>query len=275
MPSRTLNIVGAGLAGSFVDRLAKSEGIKTRVFDEENQYSASRYSENIFSFGWGERLGAELAESAVKTLKKTVSVDEVNFRNINLIKSYRVKPQNVLVEYIKDRVLKVNDEGVDTNNNGFQKGDTIVCAGAFCNKLVPVPSLNSLSGHGLLFNGKWEKEPMMLMPIPHKHFKVFQFSENKIWFGDSVAIKHANYMQKQESYINKSIKRAEDYFGLKNPSEIVFGMRPYVGKTANSPKMGHLDRISKRVWVLTGGWKMGLMIYPYLAQKFIQEYSKS
>ena len=110
------------------------------------------------------------------------------------------------------------------------------------------------------------------MPIPHKHFKVFQFDNNSIWFGDSVAIKHENYMKKQEAYINKSLERAQEYFGLTNPKDIVFGMRPYVGKSANNPQMGHLDRLSTRVWVMTGGWKMGLMIYPYLAEKFMQEY---
>lgn len=272
MSTDTLNIVGAGLAGSFVERIARKHKLKTRVFDEHNSYAASPYSENIFSFGWADRLGHEMADVSKRILKETVEVDEVNFRNVNLIKSYRVKPQNVLVEHIKDTVTEVTDDGVMTKNNGFQEGATIVCAGAFCNELVPVMGLNSLSGHGLLFDGVWEKEPMMLMPIPHKHFKVFQFDNNSIWFGDSVAIKHENYMKKQEAYINKSLGRAQEYFGLTNPKDIVFGMRPYVGKNANNPQMGHLDRLSTRVWVMTGGWKMGLMIYPYLAEKFMQEY---
>lgn len=273
MPTETLNIIGAGLAGSFVERIARQNKIKTRVFDEQNSFAASPYSENIFSFGWADRLGTNIADVAKKTLKETVTVDEVNFRNKNLIKSYRVQPRNVLVDYVKDTALKVTDDGVQLRDNGFQKGPTIICAGAFCNKLVPVTGLNSLSGHGLLFKGKWHKEPMMLMPIPHKHFKVFQFDEDRIWFGDSVAIKHKNYMAKQQEYISKSLSRANDYFGLSNPSEIVFGMRPYVGKSANNPQMGYLKKVSPRVWVLTGGWKMGLMIYPYLAEKFIQEYT--
>tara|TARA_R100000773_G_scaffold22815_1_gene20115 strand:+ start:19034 stop:19855 length:822 start_codon:yes stop_codon:yes gene_type:complete len=273
MPAETLNIVGAGLAGSFVERIAAKNKIKTRIFDERNSYAASPYSENIFSFGWADRLGHEIAEVSKRVLKDTVQVDEVYFRNKNLIKSYRVQPKNILVDHIKDSVTAVSDEGVQTQNNGFQQGATIVCAGAFCNELVPVPSLNSLSGHGLLFNGTWKKEPMMLMPIPHKHFKVFQFDEDRIWFGDSVAIKHQNYVKNQETYINKSLNRAREYFGLINPAEIVFGMRPYVGVNAHNPKMGHLERISRRVWVMTGGWKMGLMIYPYLAEKFIREYA--
>lgn len=273
MSAETLNIVGAGLAGSFVERLARKNNIRTRVFDEENSYAASPYSENIFSFGWSDRLGAQIVDAAKKILQDTVKVDEVNFRNKNLIKAYRVQPQNILVDYIKDKVTQVTDDGIMTKNNGFQEGATIVCAGAFCNELVRVQGLNSLSGHGLLFSGVWEKEPMMLMPIPHKHFKVFQFDKKRIWFGDSVAIKHANYMLRQEEYVNKSIKRAKQYFNLSDPKEIVFGMRPYVGRTATSPKMGHLQKLSARVWVLTGGWKMGLMIYPYLAEKFIQEYA--
>tara|TARA_R100000278_G_scaffold122808_2_gene110036 strand:- start:1143 stop:1964 length:822 start_codon:yes stop_codon:yes gene_type:complete len=273
LSTETLNIIGAGLAGSFVERLARKNNIKTRIFDEENSYAASPYSENIFSFGWAERLGTDIADIAKRILQDTVKVDEVNFRNKNLIKSYRVQPKNVLVEYIKDKAIEVSDDGILTKNNGFQKGATIICAGAFCNKLVPVMGLNSLSGHGLLFKGKWRKEPMMLMPIPHKHFKVFQFDEDRIWFGDSVAIKHKNYMAKQQDYIGKSLSRAYDYFGLSDPSQIVFGMRPYVGASANSPKMGHLEKISSRVWVMTGGWKMGLMIYPYLAEKFLGEYA--
>ena len=111
----------------------------------------------------------------------------------------------------------------------------------------------------------------MLMPIPHRHFKAFQFDKNRIWFGDSTAVLHKNYIKRKHELIQNSIQRASKYFNLEGKHELVYGARPFVGESMRNPLMGYVKKVSKRVHVLTGGWKMGLVIYPYLAEKILGE----
>ena len=266
-----INIVGAGLAGSLLARYLRTKNIKYNIFDSSEKYAASKFSENIFSFGWANRIGKEMCDNGIKVLEGLVDIETTYFRNVKKIKAYRVKPENVLIEHIKDKVVAVNSDGVETENNGFFNGVTVVCSGFYSKELIPINNLNALTGHGLLFKGTWEKEPMMIMPIPHRHFKAFQFDENRIWFGDSTAVIHKNYIKRKHELIYNSKKRAEEHFGLTEPIETVFGARPFVGKNTREFKLGYVKKINKRVYSLTGGWKMGLVIYPHLINKLVEE----
>jgi len=269
--TETINIVGAGLAGSILARLLFQNNIKYNIFDSGEKYAASKYSENIFSLGWEKRLGKEICNYSVNTLNKMVKVDTVYFKNINYIKSYRVKPKNILVEHIKDSVTSVNEDGVMTEENGFYKGITVLCAGIYNKDFINIKGLDALTGHGLLFEGVWKKDPAMLMPIPHRHFKAFQFDKNRIWFGDSTTVLHKNYIKRKNELIENSVQRAKKYFNLTGKYETAFGARPFVGKNTRQPMMGYHKKLNGRLHVLTGGWKMGLVIYPYLANKLMSE----
>ncbi len=269
--TETINVVGAGLAGSLLARLFTKNNIKYNIFDSGEKFAASKYSENIFSLGWEKRVGKEICRYSIKSLNGLVDVDTVYFKNINYIKSYRVKPKNILVEHIKDSVVSVSDDGVMTEKNGFYEGITVLCAGIYNKDFVHIEGLDALTGHGLLFEGVWKKEPAMIMPIPHRHFKAFQFDKNRIWFGDSTAVLHKNYIKRKEELIENSVQRAKKYFDLTGEFDIVYGARPFVGENMRQPKMGYHKKINNRLHVLTGGWKMGLVIYPYLANKLMSE----
>lgn len=265
----TINIVGAGLAGSISARLLERKGFKIRLFDNLETYGASRNSENLFSMGWKNKLGEEMTRGGISILKREYNMQSMAFKTkVRFDNVFHIHPRDILMPpEIKEKVIAVSELGVKTQNMEFD-GPVILAAGAWCNELLKgAPMVDSLTGHALLFKGTWEGPPIMEIHAPYRHLKIFQWAPNKIWFGDSTCILDKNYKAKQPIYLERTLSLAKKY-GFSDSPEFVFGKRPWV-----KGQRGHLSKVSENVWLLTGGWKCGLVIYAYLANKLAEEIS--
>lgn len=255
------NIVGAGLAGSMLAKDFDNKGIEYRIFDARLPFAASVISENLFSDTWLKDVG--YIKSSLDFIHNNYKVEKrVFLGKTSTTELYHLPIDEVLKsDYINEKVIEANLEGVRTQS-GFYKGHNIICAGFLAKKLFNLPYLDALSGHGFLI-----KQPSIQDYIntyrPYTHEKLMNWHDGRVWYGDSTAIRHKNYMKKQSNYIQNSIARLKA-LGIESYDQIVFGARPM---NIKNPREGMLIRLNKNNIILNGGWKDGLVIYPYLISK--------
>ena len=255
------NIVGAGLAGSMLAKDFDNKGIEYRIFDARLEFSASIISENLFSDTWLKDVS--YIKNSLDFIHNNYKVEKRLFVNKNIKKElYHLPIPKVLKQdYIKEKVIKATKEGVQTEEK-FYKGKNIICAGFLAKKLFNLPYLDALTGHGF-FIKKQIKEDYINTYRPYTHEKLMNWHNNLLWYGDSTAIKHNNYIKKRKNYIKNSIKRLNK-LGINKYEKIVYGARPM---NTQNKRQGMLVKINNNNIVMNGGWKDGLVIYPYLISK--------
>ena len=254
------NIVGAGLCGSMLAKEFDNIGIEYRIFDAKLPFRASIISENLFSDTWLKDVS--YIKQSLDFIHDNYEVEKRLFVGPTTQKEwYHLPIPNILrFDYIQEEVTQATKEGVLTNN-GFYKGRNIICAGFLAKKLFKLPYLDALTGHGF-FIKKQNIKDYINTYRPYTHEKIMNWHDNTIWYGDSTAIRHNNYIKKRKSYIQSSLKRLKGH-GLKY-NKIVYGSRPV---NIKNPKEGLLVKINDNNIIINGGWKDGLVIYPYLIKK--------
>jgi hypothetical protein len=95
----------------------------------------------------------------------------------------------------------------------------------------------------------------------------FQIRPRQVWFGDGTALIEKTWQAESVQRVASSIKRAEEYFGLKGKAKAVVGARPYV----EDHKAGYFAQVGDRTWVSTGGAKNGTLLAAEQAAQFIEE----
>ncbi len=265
-----INIIGAGLCGSIVAKELQNNSIKFNIFDSNEQYASSKISENLFSLTWLK--GTNYLEDSIKFLNKNYKVQKKVFKTN---KSYQdvlhIPIDNILwKDVINEKVNKITDKGIYSSNK-FYDGINIICAGFYTKDFVNIKDFNSLTGHGLLFepnDNNTSIEETMRHYRPFTHEKIMKWYDGRIWYGDSTAIIHNTYIKNQKQYIQNTLNRAKT-IGLKGKYNIYFGARPFVNN--QNKKLGLYKKINDNTFVLTAGWKDGLVIYPYLVNKLMKD----
>lgn len=254
------NIVGAGLCGSMLAKEFDNLGVEYRIFDAKLPFSASIISENLFSDTWLKDVS--YIKQSLDFIHNNYEVEQRLFVGPTIQKElYHLPIPNVLrFDYIQEEVIEATKEGVLTHN-GFYKGRNIICAGFLAKKLFKLPYLDALTGHGFFIKKQTIKDYINTYR-PYTHEKIMNWHDDTIWYGDSTAIRHNNYMKKRKGYIQASLKRLKGH-GLKH-EKIVFGSRPM---NVKNPREGLLVKINENNIIMNGGWKDGLVIYPYLIKK--------
>ena len=255
------NIIGAGLAGSMLAKDFDNKCIEYRLFDARLPFAASIISENLFSDTWLKDV--PYIKKSLDFIHDNYEVESREFNGKNVCKKIHHLPiPNVLKkDYINERVIEVNLEGAKTENN-YYKGINIICAGFLAKKLFNLPNLDALSGHGFFFKSNNKKDYINTYRL-YTHEKIMRWHNDYMWYGDSTAIRHANYIKKQKHYINASLQRLKNN-GINTYDKIVFGSRPM---NVRNPREGMLLKVNKNNIIMNGGWKDGLVIYPYLISK--------
>jgi|13_taG_2_1085334.scaffolds.fasta_scaffold07697_3 hypothetical protein len=255
------NIIGAGLCGSMVAKDFDNKGIPYRIFDAKLSFAASIISENLFSDTWLKDVS--YIKDSLDFIHNNYLVEKRTFEGKFIKKElYHLPIPEVLVkEYINEKVIDCDEEGCKTKTK-YYKGINIVCAGFLAKALFKLPNLDALTGHGFFFNN-FHTPDRINTYRPYTHEKIMNWHDGLIWYGDSTAIRHKNYMSKRDSYIAKSLQRLKDY-GMTKYKKIVFGSRPI---NVKNPREGMFIRINKNNIIINGGWKDGLVIYPYLIKK--------
>jgi hypothetical protein len=264
------NIVGAGICGSMVAKEFDNKGLQYRIFDSNEQFASSKISENLFSPTWLK--GLQYLDGSIKWLANNYDVETKKFKtNKSMQNVYHIPINKMLAtNVLNKKVTKLTDSGLFCGNDFFE-GINIVCAGFFCKQLLKIDSLNSLSGHGLLFEpnpNNLSLDEVMRHYRPFTHEKIIKWHDGRIWYGDSTAIVHDSYIKKQKQYIASTLKRASA-IGLKGEYKIYFGARPFMNNA--NKKFGLYKKVNDNNYVLTGGWKDGLVIYPYLISKLMKD----
>lgn len=256
-----LIIVGGGLAGSIPAHVATSLGIEVVLFDDHQKFGASRSSENLFSTTWTSSLGMEVTESGVNLLGKYFKIDTIPFWTGKRINPTLHVPVDRILwrDAIRDRVVSIQDGSVKTQSGRIEKGVVLLAAGWWSSNFnLNIPPIDSLTGHGFLMPGVWKSEPIMNFWSPYKHQKIFQWSDNLIWYGDSTTILDRNY--KEAEMVKASLVRAVKAGAPVHKSvQIVYGRRPF----CPSSKKGFFKKLGDNLYVSTSGWKCGLVIYAH------------
>ncbi len=272
------NIVGAGLAGSMLAKSFDNHDIEYRIFEAQLPFAASKISENLFSDTWLKDVS--YIKDSLDWIHDNYKVEDRCFFTYQNLDEQKKKlkylyhlpiPEVLKTGCIAEEVLEATKEGVRTAQN-FYKGMNIICAGLQAKKLFKLPHLDALTGHGFFMresklrlsgvlggrSGRYENYINTFRPYTHE--KIMRWHDGYIWYGDSTAIKHNNYIKKQNYYISESKKRLKK-LGITEPDHIVFGARPM---NIKNKRGGMLVKINSNNIILNGGWKDGLVIYPYL-----------
>jgi hypothetical protein len=255
------NIVGAGLAGSMLAKDFDNKNIEYRIFDAKLPFASSIISENLFSDTWLKNVS--YIKPSLDFIHNNYAVEKRKFVGKNVSKElYHLPiPEVLKQDYINEKVVKATKEGVITQND-FYKGINIICAGLLAKNLFILPNLDALTGHGFFIKQKQKKDYINTYR-PYTHEKLMNWHNGLVWYGDSTAIRHNNYMKKQKQYIKNSINRLKA-LGINKYEKIVFGARPM---NVSNPREGMLVKINSNNYIMSGGWKDGLVIYPYLINK--------
>lgn len=275
-----INVIGSGIAGSLVTRLLRKNGHEVLVFDDEDKFSGSRASSNLYVGSWLRKFTSEQAYKGIKTLESLFPSNQINkpfSRGIaDAIKVKHIAQKHLLVEPdVKERVIGVSlnspSELITASGRVFE-GKTVLCTGWRAFELLEGFKPSVLVGHCLLINGKLEPGMARLtMPLPYRHEKLYQFDENTIYFADSTRLTLKAWESRKDELRNELLNK----FWTKNlPNWETYSLKEYrVGfrPIVEGYDFGQLRRVADSVWLVNGGGKNGLVAYAYQASRLLEE----
>ena len=267
-----VNIIGGGLAGSFVAKELGNRGIDHRVFDCGDQNAASRWSENLYVESWLQ--GNPSVRSSLEWLYDNYRVRLVNMWNGK--KGYTAAhhiPVNETTrrDPIAQTVTNVLAEGLMCGET-FYEGCTVICAGSRSNEIAKMaglesPPINAAVGHVFLVPGTPQNRRLgffMRTYRPYKHEKVMPWYDGRVRYADSLVVTEKQFADKGQTYIDQAAERMR-VLGLEGDPSYHWGRRPWVAKHKTTGL--HLRSFDNRVHLLTGGFTNGMILYPELARR--------
>lgn len=278
MSTPTINVVGSGMAGSLVARVLREKGYDVVVIDNNDMFSASKASSNLFISHWLKKFTATEADNGVKVLRRLFGEGQIEkpfAQGLGYAMSVEHIPQRyLLVEPdVRESVIAVVDEGVRLLTGEFLPGPTIVCTGyGATTKMIMETRITDIQikvGHCYLFRGRLERDQSRIALVsPYTHEKLYQFDEDTIYYADSVAVKEQTYWANQKKFLDRSVARFEKHLGKGMMiKEFRIGYRPII----KGHPFGKLTRHEFRVWSLNGGGKNGMVAYSHHAERFAEE----
>ena len=285
MASDVINVVGAGIAGSITARLLRKNGFQVRVFDDGDPLAGSRASSNLFIASWLKKFESSSARLGISVLEDLFAgkIDQPFSRGVaDAIKVRHVAQRHLLVE--PDEVVKITGldpkRGLMWRQDGVKlcEGPIVLCTGCRTALLGEEPIPEPLVGHCALFRGRLQEgRSSLLMPLPYRHFKLYQYDEDLIYFADSTALKPESYRKRRSELQSRLVDNARaamtaEIRGLDKPPlpplvEIRVGHRPCLP----GHPFGRLRTVAPGVWSMNGGGKNGMVCYAALAHRLLQE----
>lgn len=264
-----INVIGAGLAGSIVTHVLRDRGYECRVFDDEDKFSASEASSNLFIRHWLKRFMDRGAGNGVDIIERLFDevIDEPFAKGLG----YAMKVRHIGQRYI---IVKPDIVGTVDEITPFHvkirgcstefEGPTVVCAGWRAKELVENPGVTVKVGQCSFFRGNLDQgEAQISMISPYRHQKLYQFAPGVIYYSDSVALQLDQYTKRRDEVVKTSIERARRLVGDRPMIEMRVGYRPIT----KGHDFGRLIRHNERLWSVNGGGKNGIAAYAYLADR--------
>lgn len=268
-------IVGAGLFGSVIGRVAQGMGHQVYWIDDLRPLSGSEPSAGLIKPTWLDGFGAP-AKVGLSVIDNLVGLETIKFRfnGVANVDVHHVNPFKLLVRndpyLIRAEVTGVGDGWVryikphgELEHHNFDR--VVVAAGWWTSKLLVMPRVDALKGTAFYFCGQ-VPEAYMSLWAPFKQLKVFNRPGNEIWTGDSTGMSPKTYTpaRKEASYqrCQTAVSTLLGYVPLL--SREVSGLRPVVP----GYKLGYFAPLSPKLYVSTGGGKMGTVLAGWHAHLF-------
>jgi glycine/D-amino acid oxidase-like deaminating enzyme len=258
---RRVIIVGGGLFGSVTADWLKGNGHNVTLIDDRRSFSGSAPAACLMKPSWMTML--KDLDVGYDVLEKMYEVEEQQFRTpAGNVAVQWVNPEQVLEqpECVNDTVTKVENGRVECASGDVYEGIVVVCAGVWCDELLPHLKIKRLTGASLYFD-KQVKENRITVWAPYRQAVSFNLPNGTTWFGDGTAILRKNY---KKEHADKTVKRARKH-GLPATRliETRIGMRPYI----DGYKSGYIEELGPELIVNTGGAKNGTMIAAIAAER--------
>lgn len=278
---KTINVVGAGIAGSLVARVLRARGHAVRVIDDRDVNSASRASSNLYIGSWLKKFSSSAASNGIRVVEELFAgkIDQPFSRGIaDAMKVRHIAQRHLLVEPDEvGTVTKVSsyDFSGPPSNGGvllggrFLHGPTVLCCGHRGAELVPGLKVDVKVGHCIHFRGRLpEGKSSLTLASPYVHAKLYQLDEDTIYFADSVAVTRDAYAKRSKELMDRTMARAVALLGYEpEVKSILVGYRPFV----SGHDFGYLAQVKPGVWVLNGGGKNGIVAYADAADRLAKE----
>ena len=259
-------VVGAGLFGSMTARALMDDGHTVMVIDDRDT-SCSKASGCIIKPSWlmGIPEGKRKRGLAHLLYHYQDSFREIDFTlhpTGKVVTAWHLPPQAVLLS--DDAVTK----GVVTPDNvagwlAMKDPIVIICAGVGTSKILPAVHVKGVMGVSLVFPDQ-VCEPQIRIWAPYKQ-AVCVNNPNGAWFGNSTGVQPERW---NDSYVDRAVAQARDFFGLEGNHYAQMGVRPYV-----EGQNGLLDQVELRLWVNTGGAKSGAVLAAAHAEEIRTAYA--
>jgi glycine/D-amino acid oxidase-like deaminating enzyme len=274
-----LLIVGAGLFGSLAAAYARRHGREVVVFDPGLPGAASPAAAGLFCEAWLGRKHVAVYADAVSVLESLYPIRDIDFERSNGGRQTIrfVSPAAILEPApIRETVTAVGD-GWLTTESGRHEGHVYVAAGIWARRFAPDLDIVGKAGAAFRFAGERaacldERRglsppetrsdctfPVGINPTARQSALAFVREPGATYFNDGTA--EIDYTAEHE---RRSLDRAQT-LGLTGPIERLWGIRPY---TPGGPVF---RRLGERLWLATGGRKLGTLYGAVFARRLAME----
>jgi glycine/D-amino acid oxidase-like deaminating enzyme len=255
-----LLVVGGGLFGSQAAAYARSRGIEAVVFDPRLEGAASHAAAGLFKEAWAGRKLGQHFHRALPVLERLYGVRHMTLRNDdNRAESFLFVPPTVVLERtpVRELVTAVGDGWVEAGGRRYQ-GWVYVAAGVWCGQFLSGLEVQGRAGAAFAFPGE---RPGRIHPLsPGRQAISFVRDAGRTHFSDGTA--DADY---GDHHDRQTLAHAAALGLTDPPLERMWGRRPY---TPGGPLF---TRVSGRVWLATGGRKMGTILGASFARRLVEE----
>jgi hypothetical protein len=255
----TLLVVGGGLFGSLAAAHARSKGIEALVFDPALDGAASPAAAGLFKEEWAGRRFKEHFQSALPLLDRLYGIRQVALAHDDSRReTFLFVPPAAILERapLRQRVTAVGDGWLEADGRRHE-GWVYVAAGVWCEQFFPGLGVHGKAGAAFAFAGE---RPGRIHPLsPGRQAIAFVRDAGATHFSDGTA--ERNYTPEHD---RQTLLLAQT-MGLTEPVRRYWGHRPY------APGGPLFRRMGQRLWVGTGGRKLGTILGAACAHRLIEE----
>ena len=255
-----LLVVGGGLFGSQAAAYARSKGMEALVFDPGMSGAASPAAAGLFKEAWAGKQWHEHYLHALPLLDRLYGIRHINLTHDDDNKeTFLFVPPAAILEPnpIRQSVTAVGDGWLEADGHRHE-GWVYVAAGVWCEAFFPGLNVYAKAGSSYVFAG--EREGRIRQIAYGRQAIAFVRDAGTTHFSDGTA--ERNYTPEHD---RQTLERAAEIGLTDPPLRRVWGQRPYVPGGPVFRKMGN------RLWLATGGRKMGTILGASYARRLVDE----
>ncbi len=254
-----LLIVGGGLFGSLAAAYAKTKGVEVLLFDAGLPGAASPAAAGLFKEAWVGHKLRDHYHAAIPLLDRLFGLRQISLTHDDGEReTFQFVPPSAILESspIRAQVTAVGDGFIVAEARRLE-GCVYVAAGVWCEQFFPGLGVYGKTGSAFLFAGEHSGR---IRPIARgRQALSFVRDPGGTYFSDGTA--ELIYTEHHEQ---ESLMRAES-LGLRAPLRQLRGIRPY------APGGPLFRRVGDRLWVATGGRKLGTLLGASFARRLVED----